>query len=238
MKRMYMDLDTDCLRPLNGLFEEKNLTLIASGSASTSKPQHESRGRRALVGRMGTVDGFSHSIPNAWMASTPGHPFWMFPLQECARQIHENKNISPEGLTGPEVLHRATNKYHENFGLSNETHKPDDLDRYFTEDEQGKVGLETYNLFNHGKNLKHDVEVLPFHYIFPYSWAGDGAMFRRYCWVVNKDFDAQKCKDLVAVDRWGSYQITYWSHSWTAEGHDEGHMERLNNHEKEGHDAS
>ena len=31
--------------------------------------------RKAFLGRMGTDDAFIHSIPNAWMSSTPGHPF-------------------------------------------------------------------------------------------------------------------------------------------------------------------
>ncbi len=32
----------------------------------------------AVLARMGSDTTYDNSIPNAWMASTPGHGFWLF----------------------------------------------------------------------------------------------------------------------------------------------------------------
>ena len=37
-------------------------------------------------------------------------------------------------------------------------------------------------------------------------------------------FDAERCKSLLATDRWPSYTITYWSHTWD-DLQDSGHAE-------------
>ena len=42
-------------------------------------------GPHAYLGRITEDDTWQHNIPNAWMASSPGHPFWMFCLMEIAR---------------------------------------------------------------------------------------------------------------------------------------------------------
>ena len=42
-------------------------------------------GPHAYLGRITEDDNWQHNIPNAWMASSPGHPFWMFCLMEIAR---------------------------------------------------------------------------------------------------------------------------------------------------------
>ena len=57
------------------------------------------------LGHMGD-DNYAHSIPNAFMvSSTPGHPFWILPLDFVKKhQLEEEYNAQPEGLTGPVAL--------------------------------------------------------------------------------------------------------------------------------------
>lgn len=52
---------------------------------------------------------FMHNIPNAWMASVPGHPFWTFLLVS----ILEDKrwHVFPEASTGPIRLGEALQEY-------------------------------------------------------------------------------------------------------------------------------
>jgi mannosyltransferase OCH1-like enzyme len=59
----------------------------------------------AFVGHM-SKDSFEHSIPNAFMASTPaGHPFWLKPLEFIQEHIGSSAyNTHPEELTGPVAL--------------------------------------------------------------------------------------------------------------------------------------
>ena len=42
-------------------------------------------GDKALLGRLSDDHDWQQNIPNAWLASTPGHPFWMFCLMEIAK---------------------------------------------------------------------------------------------------------------------------------------------------------
>ena len=92
---VYADLD---LLPLQSL--SKHLPVLTS---TTTPPI-----RLAYVGHM-SGDDFEHSIPNAFMASTPpGHPFWLKPLEFIREHMGETKyNKQPEELTGPVALRRC-----------------------------------------------------------------------------------------------------------------------------------
>ncbi|KAL2868166.1 uncharacterized protein BJX67DRAFT_387508 [Aspergillus lucknowensis] len=78
---MYADVDTESLRPVEPLFAAHDVALephLASLSASSSP----GRVQRAFMGRMAhTLDpeGLG-AVPNGWMASPPGHPFWLMPV--------------------------------------------------------------------------------------------------------------------------------------------------------------
>ena len=53
-----------------------------------------------------------HNIPNAWMASPPGHPFWMHMLHAIGRLTHSTSNLfSPEATTGPKMLLKTAKQY-------------------------------------------------------------------------------------------------------------------------------
>lgn len=56
---LYADLDFDVLKPFDSLIAGQTLLLAA----------------------MNDDEAFNHRIPNAWMASAPGHPFWFFCMQ-------------------------------------------------------------------------------------------------------------------------------------------------------------
>lgn len=90
---LYADMDTECLRPVDPLFESGDVWL----------------------GRMGNDRHFSQSIPNAIMASRPFQEFWLlaiYLLVENAEGLDARApRIGPETMTGPILLKRAYDTY-------------------------------------------------------------------------------------------------------------------------------
>ncbi|MDX1251610.1 MAG: cell surface protein [Gammaproteobacteria bacterium] len=92
---LYVDMDTECLRPVSPLFESGDVWL----------------------GRMGSDPNFPHSIPNAIMASGPLQEFWLLAIHllvENARIKSEPEAMigsGPEAMTGPILLKRAYDTY-------------------------------------------------------------------------------------------------------------------------------
>ncbi|KAK9364907.1 nucleotide-diphospho-sugar transferase [Lipomyces kononenkoae] len=212
---MYADLDVECLRPANELFEFYNVNTVPHHS-SYEAPHMSSKQMKAFFGRMGTDDHFEHSIPNAWMASTPKHPFFLLPLESAVDKLSGNGDgISPESFTGPVALWDAINVYFDEYSgtgeLEQRLHKNSTL--------QG--------IFEPEYKMKHSIEILPFWNVFPYSWWRDGDAFRSTCSINSAEYDGEKCKLIIAADRWGSYFITYWSHSWNWEGHEKSHIKNI-----------
>jgi hypothetical protein len=80
---IYVDLDTDSIISLEGIFE------LLTSTNSTSV---------AYLTQMGTDTLFVHSIPNAFMASTPAHPFWPHFLQ--LSQCYANLQWSSSNTIG------------------------------------------------------------------------------------------------------------------------------------------
>ncbi|KAJ3342053.1 hypothetical protein HDU83_006352 [Entophlyctis luteolus] len=85
---VYADLDFECLKPLDPLLASHHLVL----------------GSMAVGMNMFLL---AHSIPNAWMASKPGHPMWM----SCAKRMLKIKTGSVEQVTGPAMLYRCYKEY-------------------------------------------------------------------------------------------------------------------------------
>ncbi|KAK9371933.1 nucleotide-diphospho-sugar transferase [Lipomyces chichibuensis] len=216
---MYLDLDVECLCPANELFKAYNVSTALYSSTydgsyhSSSKAQEE---RKAFFGRMGTDDNFAHSIPNAWMASTPGHPFFLLSLEGVIEKLQEGdpEKVKAEALTGPIALRRRINLYHEKYAHS------DELDQKLSTSPMA-------NVFKPHDRMKHAVEVLPFSNVYPYSWSRDGDAFRSVCSVNSPEYDRERCKLVIAADHWGSYFITYWSHSWSANGHNSNNLKNI-----------
>ena len=203
------------------MFAEFNVTTVSHRKPHSHSTQIMPKdGRKAFFGRMGTDTSSSSSIPNAWMAATPGHPFFLVLVESVMQKISEADGKDAlggvEGVTGPGKLWNMINEY-----LAPESKWAGEaLDKHVAKNPTAKQ-------FNPRKGLKHSVEVLPFMYIYPYSWERDGEAFREVCWATKSTFSAKRCKELLATDRWPSYAITYWSHTWTGEGHDEGNVHQL-----------
>ena len=87
---VYADLDFESLKPLDSLLE---------------------RGK-VLLGTLGVNSPPEHSIPNSFMASAPGHPFWMY----CFAQMLSAHLGIPIGsyvetTTGPIMLKQTLDVY-------------------------------------------------------------------------------------------------------------------------------
>lgn len=124
------------------------------------------------------------------------------------------KNV--EKLTGPGKLFDMINEYRE----GDSKWAGEAIDKHVAKNPTAKQ-------FNPRKGLKHSIEVLPFQYIYPYSWERDGEGVRDICWAARDSFSSERCKLLLGTDHWPSYAITYWSHTWTGEGHDQHNLEQL-----------
>lgn len=89
---LYFDLDFWCLRPLGP--EVKTM-------------------KGVVLGYMSDDHDFPHSIPNAFMASEPGQPFWLFFLKQIERNAARATTEGPEAVTGPDALFRAVHAWME-----------------------------------------------------------------------------------------------------------------------------
>ncbi|KAK9817793.1 hypothetical protein WJX72_002243 [[Myrmecia] bisecta] len=97
---VYADLDFECLRPMEQLLENKQVVLAA----------------------MTNDTAYDQNVPNAWLASTPGHQFWYFCLQQIikAAGCKNDRWDWVEATTGPVMLTTASRAYL-NMGLPNVT---------------------------------------------------------------------------------------------------------------------
>ncbi|KAJ3067841.1 hypothetical protein HK102_007326 [Quaeritorhiza haematococci] len=81
-------------------------------------PFHQDQGVvLASMGPTHLIHTWPHAIPNAWMASRPGHSFWMHCIKrmmekmETARQNGGLDRLGAEDATGPVMLHEAYEEY-------------------------------------------------------------------------------------------------------------------------------
>lgn len=70
---MYADLDFEALRNLDELLEGHSVVLAAMGSDLQTR----------------------ETVPNAWMASVPRHPFWLFCIQQMIKRVAEDSRCIP-----------------------------------------------------------------------------------------------------------------------------------------------
>lgn len=171
---MYADMDMECLRSVEPLLQ----------------------GQQLVLARMGPNPDLEHSIPNAWFASVPGHPFWLQLLYQINRDglafiswgTPADEWPKPEWLTGPIALKRA---------WDSAAKKPEGqpmLDR----SAQG-----------------HCAQVLPQHYIFPYNW-NQTELQPPACRAMQ---DGKPTNRTLCVMHYPeAYTITYWTHSWECTG--------------------
>ena len=229
---VYVDLDFECLRPYEELFARYNISTAPYEDLSSPLPppplvsRHDDSSaegnnstvngtqplptavpqRKAFLGRMGTDHTSTQSIPNAWMASTPGHPFWLLPLQKTQHNLP--RGGWPESLTGPDALWWTVEEYKARF---HDKAKPASLDEFYAASPWGEL---------YPTKEKETLEILPFWMIYPFSWQRDGNCFRDICLASKEEgaFNATKCKEVLGVEGWGSWSLTYWGHSWNYDG--------------------
>ena len=187
---VYADLDTECLQSTEEL-EQSYGALFDDAQVNT-----------ALFGRMGNDTNFEHSIPNAWMAAAPGHPFFLVMMQEMTERLQnmleEKKTEIPERITGPIALRYAISMYKKDKAVRSGLVK----DAVAAAGEEVQVQ----------PSQRHKVLLLPSRLIYPYSWSVEGENVRGVCWVTQNSFHAGTCKKRLRVDDSGSIAITYWSH--------------------------
>lgn len=103
---VYADLDVDCIRPLDSMWEKyahepKPMSFSADG-------EHPVIHLRTYMGQMGDDRRFQHSVPNAWFASAPGHPFHLLTGLVLLDNYEASKTDAEvpvaEVLTGPIAL--------------------------------------------------------------------------------------------------------------------------------------
>ncbi len=202
-RRVYMDFDTECLHPSEHVFDE--FTMPRRRPLKT-----------ALIGRMDSDANFEHSIPNAWMASSPGHPFFLVLPAHVDRRVREStSDDDPEHLTGPVALRDAIARY--------EKEKVRDGDELGVEIR----GIRERYPLEPSRHADHQVVLLPGDVIYPYSWWRDGEPYRDICWVLKDAFNASLCKEKLEVERKESACITYWSHSHSPQGTNEENIKHI-----------
>jgi len=170
---IYADLDMEPLRRTELLLETLNLNQTKNS---------------AILAYMGTSYKFEHNVPNAWMISTPKHPFWLFCLTKMIELTALGVDTA-EDLTGPVMLYKAMRDYNEAM-------------RRITGVTESGVEMGATNIF--------DLTVLKPGLIYPYDWAKMNDL-NSICWAKEEStLDEQKCKSMLP----DAYTITYWSHSW------------------------
>ncbi|KAJ0427022.1 nucleotide-diphospho-sugar transferase [Aspergillus carlsbadensis] len=226
---MYADVDTEALRPVDPLFASHEVslaphldTLSSSPATTTGKPQVQ----RAFMGRMAhTLDpeGLG-AIPNGWMASPPGHPFWLLPVLSVLENPKGDGSV--EGMTGPGILGPLIKQYFASASTGSDGGLLRQLCRRIRELNEGESGdwgtfcpsaehghsLEDYE--DLAEDLAHALILLPREQIYPFSWADDGDVKVCLGAKSNALFDPETCKRRMRVDAWPSYFITYCTHTW------------------------
>ncbi|UZJ55664.1 hypothetical protein CBS101457_004984 [Exobasidium rhododendri] len=193
---VYFDFDIECIRPFDELFEKKQ---DAEQVAKEVGGNH----MEAYFGQMGDDVNFEHSIPNDWMASSTGHPFFLLPLNYIV-QVREHATMIPEAETGPIALRAQILKYKQGFEAKQEI-----FDRYLT-----TLPINYTPRYAPGARTA-SVKILAKEYIHPFHWSSDGPNGQRNkCLGFSGSFDAEACKESLQVFDKGTYAIAYWTHSW------------------------
>jgi hypothetical protein len=166
--RVYVDLDVDCLRPLDSLFD------FDSSLINPSYPIPPP-GRDTALAFVGSMESSSetkqHSIPNAFMASSPRHPFWLLSISQVIHHFptdsHSGQSLAAdfgtaEATTGPGALYRSVETYR---SLATNEHSQ-------TLPQQDITPPSLSHLSN-VSSLHHDLIVLDEGIIYPFSWLTD-----------------------------------------------------------------
>lgn len=164
----------ECLRPLDSLFSPPFNQINPSYPTLSSSIPHDAA--LAFVGSMeGPAEMHHHTMPNAFMASTPRHPLWLLPMSRVLTDYHADRegkaaqadySGTAESTTGPEALLHSVETYRAWRGES----RPSSTE----------VHVETSTIFHQTiahlvpeSAVEHEVIVLDTSIIYPFSWLGD-----------------------------------------------------------------
>ena len=216
---MYADVDVEALIPVAPLFAAHATPLAAHQSTFSSKPSYlKIKRQRAFLGRFDHYP-VTEVVPNSWMASPPGHPFWLLQILDtlgyAERSSPDLADVPVEHVTGPEALGRMIKRYLEDF-------KNAPLRQYICERIETKEP--TWDLFcrreevTSGNTYDEDIRdvliVLPQNQIYPYSWIDHPLDSVCLASGQNPRFNPEECKKQIDVEASPSYFITYCSHAW------------------------
>lgn len=166
----YADLDAQCLKPLDEVLDRRGV----------------------LLGQMGDDLQFTHSLPNAIMASSPREEFWLYVIARA--MVVADKPARPENLTGPVLLRQALLSY------CNSNPSPADI-----------LGLVTRLLPQHllPKAGPTEFHILPPVEWYPLTWLRDpiGLRSRVLAGDLAASAEAEKLFPHSSV-------VTYWTYSW------------------------
>lgn len=173
---IYADLDVYCLKPLDGLLAQSSVVL----------------------GRMGADPDFVHSIPNAVMASSPRHPFWLLVIAHLIEAQRVDPAGRPEWLTGPVLLKTALDCYAQQPAQASEA-----------------IAAVARRLAPALQPAANDsVAVLCANDWFPFNWADPiHQMYRQALRAQGVVPDVTLCRSLFP----NATLTTFWSHSWEPE---------------------
>ncbi|KAJ1554180.1 hypothetical protein HK096_004705, partial [Nowakowskiella sp. JEL0078] len=197
---IYADIDVEALKPMSNLFErlrKRELAIRSKNWKFGIDPVNQETwsldyGNKYQLGSdidlviplMSGDINLAHNIPNAWLASKPGHSFWIWTLLSIQEKFQTNSHLHEvEGLTGPVALLSAFNQWINDHHEVNQVHVK-------------------------GIGKKETISFAPPGVIFPYDWY-HGNEHRVYCSAESDSFNADKCKSIVANN--DSYSITYWA---------------------------
>jgi inositol phosphorylceramide mannosyltransferase catalytic subunit len=168
---LYADLDTQCLKPLDTVLARKGVVL----------------------GRMGKDPGFSHSVPNAIMASSPREEFWLYVIAKA--MVTAEKPSRPEETTGPVLLKGAFDSYQKNSPPSADV-----------------IGLLMRLLPRH-LHPKHGptaIHILPPEEWYPVAWADKQSADIRSRMFAGELLSRADAEMLFP----NSSLVTFWTYSW------------------------
>lgn len=177
---IYVDLDYDSFKSLDPLLEDllrDNKQALILGRMAPPVPHNDACEKS--------------SIPKAFMASTPDHPFWHSVLQHV-QQAWEMNEVTSDGrpararveyMTGPVVLHRA---YYNWLSMAGEP----------------------------------PIILLEPKLMYPFSWYATEAYSEEDKHETldhgGKDFDLEEARRIFNDGT--AYACTYWGSSWKAKG--------------------
>jgi len=181
---VYVDLDTEPLKPMGELFATAGHGSGPTGYNSTAPPI-------IFAFLSGANAGHTDNVPNGWMAAAPGHPFFLRAAVEVAKRAATANagTLRVEDVAGPAALTALVNDWFD------EHH------------ELGRKALQSPKQ----RQRADDLLVVEAGAIYPYDWTlAEHRAFAPECSARADTFDPAKCKTHFP----DAYTITYYSHTW------------------------